>query len=60
MLLSMNGKPIRTLTFPNTGSWDKNWKRLKTTIPLTAGANELTLTALKNGGPNIDRILIKD
>ena len=60
MDLRMNGKKIRTLTFPNTGSWDGDWKTLTTTIPLAAGANELTLTAQKTGGPAIDKILIKD
>lgn len=60
MLLSMNGKKIRTLTFPNTGSWDRNWKTLTTSIPLVAGSNELALTSQKTGGPAIDKILIKD
>ncbi|MEN8755284.1 MAG: glycoside hydrolase family 2 TIM barrel-domain containing protein [Akkermansiaceae bacterium] len=58
--LLINGQKLRTLTFKNTGSWDRHWKPLKTTIPLNKGANELTLIAGPRGGPSIDKILIKD
>ena len=58
--LKMNGKAIKTLTFPNTGSWRDNWKTITTKIPLNSGANELTLFAKDGPGPTIDKILLKD
>jgi len=56
----MNGKTIKTLTFKNTGSWRDNWQTITTKIPLTSGANELTLIAKDGPGPTLDRILLKD
>lgn len=57
--LIINGKKLKTLNFPQTGSWHSDWKTLKLKIQLQAGANEITLKSLGKGGPNIDALEIE-
>lgn len=57
--LVINGKKIKTISFPKTGSWNSDWKTLMLNARLQAGANEISLKASGKGGPSIDALLIE-
>ena len=43
MKLYVNDEYVRTLEFPSTGGWEKEWKFVPTIIVLKAGANNIKL-----------------
>ncbi|NUR92626.1 MAG: carbohydrate-binding protein [Nonomuraea sp.] len=58
MAVTVNGAALATRDYNPTANWD-TWADDTFTVPLTAGANTIRLTATTaNGGPNLDRITL--
>lgn len=59
LILHVNGKSFGRITFPSTGS-NSTWSTVNLTIPLTEGANNLTLLvpALATSAPELDNITV--
>lgn len=55
--LEVNGVVMSTLSFPATGAFNE-WEVVEVVVPLTAGANAVTLRSIMNTGPNIDQMEI--
>jgi hypothetical protein len=56
--LRVNGVTISPdLGFPNSGGWEV-WKTVSTTLNLVAGTNQVRLTSVGAGVPNIDHLKI--
>jgi len=56
--VKINGAVVNPwLSFYPTGGWS-NWGNSNQTANLNAGTNTITLTAIGNGGPNIDNLKI--
>ena len=54
----MNGGVVQgRLPFPSTGSW-RTWRTVSATVPFTAAANVVRLTAVGSGGPNLDSLTL--
>ncbi|MCF7561527.1 DUF4982 domain-containing protein [Sabulilitoribacter multivorans] len=58
MKLFVNDEYIRTLEFPATGGWEKEWKFVPTIITLKSGANSIRLETTGDSGPYIDELFI--
>ncbi|MEO8448447.1 MAG: PQQ-dependent sugar dehydrogenase [Gemmatimonadota bacterium] len=57
--LILNGKVIKAaLSFPATGS-ATTWGVVTATARLTTGPNNVRLTAIGNGGPNLDNLTVR-
>ncbi|WP_431900324.1 glycoside hydrolase family 88 protein [Nonomuraea sp. bgisy101] len=58
MAITVNGAPLRTVSFPGTGAWT-SWREVSADAPLNAGANTIRATATTaNGGPNLDALTV--
>lgn len=60
LLLINNENNRQILTFSNSGTKAVDWKELKTTLLLEAGANTVVLKSLGNETPLIDQLEIKN
>jgi hypothetical protein len=57
--LSVNGAVVRgRMSFPATGGWAQ-WKTVSLDVPLKAGTDSVTLTAVDSSGPNVDKLTVK-
>ena len=52
--ISQQGMDGSSVNFPATGAWTE-WGRVYVPVLLHSGANEITLSAIANSGPNIVR-----
>ncbi|MBV9379793.1 MAG: DUF5110 domain-containing protein [Streptosporangiaceae bacterium] len=51
--LTVNGMDVKTLTLPPTASWD-DWSAVSTTVPLTAGTNQVGVTCAAADSCNVN------
>ena len=58
MKLYVNDEYVRTLEFPSTGGWEKEWKFVPTIIVLKAGANNIKLETAGESGPFVDELYV--
>ena len=58
MKLYVNDEYVRTLQFPSTGGWEKEWKFVPTIIVLKAGANNIRIETAGESGPFIDELYV--
>ncbi|WP_209309632.1 glycoside hydrolase family 2 TIM barrel-domain containing protein [Tamlana crocina] len=58
MKLFVNDEYVRTIEFPATGGWEKEWKFVPTIIVLQSGANNIKLETTGESGPFIDELFI--
>ena len=56
MELSVNGSPVTSLDFPNTGAWT-TWQSVPAAINLNSGVNTIRITSqASTGAANIDKL----
>ena len=55
----LNDQRVKTLAFPHSGSWNKDWKVIKLPVKIRKGANTLTLKSTGASFPNLDEIEFK-
>lgn len=57
--ITVNGKPVKTVTCQNTGSWDAQWSTIPVTVNLHAGSNQVRLGNATGFAPNIDYMRVE-
>ena len=57
--LVVNGKRVETLTFANTGSWNRDWKSLTVEVQLKAARTTSRWSPGAGGGPRVDELSVK-